>query len=82
MTAMVFQCVVSAAANSARRVNPPNLDVAVKIAEVRPWQFLKSKLGTQTFIGGFRNYNFSIFVDKTDDHGNDAGKQTKKEPSS
>ena len=28
--------------------------------------YLKSKLGTNTFVGGFRNHNFNIFVDKTD----------------
>jgi len=28
--------------------------------------FLKSKLGAKTFVGGFKNHNFSIFVDKTD----------------
>jgi len=29
--------------------------------------FLKNKLGVKTFIGGFKNHNFSIFVDKTDE---------------
>lgn len=28
--------------------------------------YLKSKLGTETFVKGFKNHNFSIFVDKTD----------------
>ena len=28
--------------------------------------YLKSKLGTDTFIRGFKNHNFNIFVDKTD----------------
>lgn len=28
--------------------------------------YLKSKLGTDTFMKGFKNYNFNIFVDKTD----------------
>ncbi|MBU2579281.1 DUF3800 domain-containing protein [Patescibacteria group bacterium] len=28
--------------------------------------FLKNKLGTDTFIKGFKNHNFNIFVDKTD----------------
>jgi len=28
--------------------------------------YLKSKLGTETFIKGFKNHNFNIFVDKTD----------------
>ena len=28
--------------------------------------YLKNKLGTDTFIKGFRNHNFNIFVDKTD----------------
>ncbi|KKQ83645.1 MAG: hypothetical protein UT07_C0001G0007 [Parcubacteria group bacterium GW2011_GWB1_38_8] len=27
---------------------------------------LKSKLGTDTFVNGFKNYNFNLFVDKTD----------------
>ena len=27
--------------------------------------YLKSKLGTETFVKGFRNHNFNIFVDKT-----------------
>lgn len=44
--------------------------------------FLKNKLGTKTFIGGFRNHNFSIFVDKTDGCDDVANRQTKKEPSS
>ena len=29
-------------------------------------EYLKNKLGATTFLGGFKNYNFSIFVDKTD----------------
>lgn len=29
-------------------------------------EYLKSKLGTATFLNGFKNYNFNIFVDKTD----------------
>ena len=28
--------------------------------------YLKSKLGTDTFVKGFKNHNFNIFVDKTD----------------
>lgn len=28
--------------------------------------YLKNKLGTSTFITGFKNHNFNIFVDKTD----------------
>ncbi|MDP3697567.1 MAG: DUF3800 domain-containing protein [Candidatus Taylorbacteria bacterium] len=28
--------------------------------------YLKSKLGTDSFLKGFRNHNFNIFVDKTD----------------
>src|SRR3989338_7404834 len=28
--------------------------------------YLKGKLGTNSFIKGFKNYNFNIFVDKTD----------------
>lgn len=28
--------------------------------------YLKSKLGVDTFVRGFRNHNFNIFVDKTD----------------
>ena len=28
--------------------------------------YLKSKLGTETFTKGFKNHNFNIFVDKTD----------------
>lgn len=28
--------------------------------------YLKSKLGANTFVNGFKNYNFSLFVDKTD----------------
>ncbi len=29
-------------------------------------EYLKAKLGAETFIKGFKNHNFSIFVDKTD----------------
>ena len=29
-------------------------------------EYLKSKLGTETFTKGFKNHNFNIFVDKTD----------------
>lgn len=28
--------------------------------------YLKNKLGTSSFVTGFRNYNFNIFVDRTD----------------
>ena len=28
--------------------------------------YLKSKLGAETFVKGFKNYNFNILVDKTD----------------
>ena len=34
--------------------------------------YLESKLGVETFIAGFKNYNFNIFVDKTD-HFNEKG---------
>lgn len=34
--------------------------------------YLKSKLGAETFIKGFKNHNFNIFVDKTD-HLNEKG---------
>lgn len=29
-------------------------------------QYLKPKLGTDSFMQGFKNHNFNIFVDKTD----------------
>lgn len=29
-------------------------------------EYLKQKLGAKTFLGGFKNHNFNIFVDKTD----------------
>lgn len=29
-------------------------------------EYLKSKLGTDTFVKGFKNHNFNVFVDKTD----------------
>jgi hypothetical protein len=29
-------------------------------------EYLKNKLGTDTFVSGFKNHNFSIFVDKTE----------------
>ena len=29
-------------------------------------EYLKSKLGADTFLGGFKNHNFNVFVDKTD----------------
>ena len=29
-------------------------------------EYLKAKLGTDTFVKGFKNPNFNVFVDKTD----------------
>lgn len=42
--------------------------------------YLKSKLDADTFVGGFKNYNFNIFVEK--DNGNNHCKTNEKGPSS